>query len=259
MMKTKLLVGAGIALCAGLLTALRAADKSTNTQVVDPKPEQIFEKALRAHGGADRLEGLSEFIYKGRTVYAGGPTWTRETTVQLPERYRSEIKIEPEGRTRSLVVLDGDHGWLKVNADVTPYPPSFVNSMQKYTVPYVGPRSILRLQVRQKNPKCHFSTAGECAIDGRPAVGLLMKLQGGPQETWFFDKQSGRLLKEESRTANFEGADTLSVTTYEDYQMVEGFSLARKETVLRDGKLAWTMELIDFKLETAKPAAFAKP
>ena len=35
-----------------------------------------------------------------------------------------------------------------------------------------------------------------------------MKLEGGPQETWYFDKESGLLIKEESRTANFEGEDT---------------------------------------------------
>jgi hypothetical protein len=90
-------------------------------------------------------------------------------------------------------------------------------------------------------------------------MGLQMKLEGGPQETWFFDKQSGRLLREEPRTANFEGEDTVSVTTYEDYQTLDGFPLARKETVQRDGKPAWTQELIKFQVATPSPAAFAKP
>jgi hypothetical protein len=155
--------------------------------------------------------------------------------------------------------MDGDHGWLKVNGDVTPYPSTFLQSMQKYTIPYLGPRSILRLLARQKNPKCHFSTAGECAIDGHPAVGLLMKLEGGPQETWYFDKQSGRLLQEESRTANFEGEATVTVTSYRDYQTHDGFPLARKETTQRDGKPAWTQELIDFQMATPSATAFAKP
>jgi hypothetical protein len=259
MMKTKLLVAAGMALCAGLLTALYAADASPNARADEPRPEQIIDKAIRASGGADRLEGLSGFTEKSRTVYADGPTWTREITVQLPGRYRAENRIGPEGKTRSLIVIDGDHGWLKVSGDVTPYPASFLNNMQKYTIPYLGPRSILRLHARQKNPKCHFSTAGERTIEGHQAVGLQMKLEGGPQETWFFDKQSGRLLQEESRTANFEGDDTVTVTTYEDYQTIDGFPLARKETTQRDGKLAWTRELIEFQVATPSATAFAKP
>jgi hypothetical protein len=259
MMKTKLLAAAGLALCVGLLTALHAADTSPNARANEPTPEQIINKAIRAEGGADRLEGLSGFTEKTRTVYADGPTWTREITVQLPGRYRAENKIGPEGKTRSLVVIDGDHGWLKVNADVTPYPSSFAKSMQQDTIPFLGPRSILRLHARQKNPKCHFSTAGECTIAGHAAVGLCMKLDGGPQETWSFDKESGRLLQEESRIANFEGPDTVTVTTYTDYQTFDGFPLARKASTQRDGKPAWTRELIEFQVATPSPAAFAKP
>jgi hypothetical protein len=131
--------------------------------------------------------------------------------------------------------------------------------LQKYTIPYLGPRSILRLHARQKNPKCHFSVVGERTIDGHQAVGLQMKLEGWSQESWFFDKESGRLLKEESRTANFEGEDTVTVTTFEDYHTFDGFPLARKETTQRDGKLAWTLEVMDFKVEKPSGAAFAKP
>jgi hypothetical protein len=101
--------------------------------------------------------------------------------------------------------------------------------------------------------------AGEHTIDGHPALGLRMKLQGGPQETWFFDKKSGLLLKSESRTANFEGPDSVDVTTYKNYQTFDGFPLARKQTSQQDGKLAWTKELIDFKVETPKKGTFDKP
>jgi hypothetical protein len=241
----------------GLAVVLSAP--TLNARADQPTREQIIDRALHAHGGEGRLEGLSGFTYKARTIYADGPTWGREITAQLPGRYRSEIKVEPEGKTRSLIVIDGDHGWLKMSGDVTPYPSSFLTNLQKYTIPYLGPRSILRLQARLKNPKCSFSTVSERTIDGHQAVGLQMKLEGGPQETWFFDKESGLLLKEESRTANFEGEDTVTVATYEDYQTFDGFPLARKETVQRDGKPAWTMEVIDFKVATPSGTAFAKP
>ena len=67
------------------------------------------------------------------------------------------------------------------------------------------------------------------------------------------------MLQEESRRANFEGEDTVTVTTYTDYQTFDGFPMARKETTQRDGKPAWTTELIEFQVMTPSPSAFAKP
>ncbi len=244
-------------LCFGIAVVIGVGGR--NAQADQPTPEQIIDKAIRAHGGIDRLKDLSSFSSKSRTVYVDGPIWNSEITVDLPGRYRSEMKVGSEGKTRSLIVIDGDHGWLKFGGDVSPYPPTFVDSMRKYTIPYVGPRSILRLRDRQNNPQCHFSTTGECTIDGHQAVGLRMKLEGGPQETWFFDKESGLLLKEESRTANFEGEDTVNATTYADYQTLDGFPMARRQTSQRDGKPAWTRHLTEFKVLTPSQEAFAKP
>ena len=42
--------------------------------------------------------------------------------MDLPGRYRSEMKVGPEGKTRSLIVINGDQGWMKMSGDVTPYP-----------------------------------------------------------------------------------------------------------------------------------------
>jgi hypothetical protein len=86
MMKTKLQIGAGMVLCAGLLTVLHAADNSPNARADAPKPEQIIEKAIQAHGGADRLEGLSGFVYRTRRVYPEGTIMSEQITVQASAR-----------------------------------------------------------------------------------------------------------------------------------------------------------------------------
>jgi hypothetical protein len=229
-------------------------------RAVEPRSEEIIDKAIRAHGGEERLTGLSAFTVKERTVYPDAATWDTEVAVQLPGRYRSERTISSGGKsTTSLIVLDGDQGWLKLNDHVTPYPRTFIASTWKSIIPYEGPRSILRLRARQRNAACHISTAGEGTVEGRPAVGLRMKLEGGPEATWYFDKETGLLLKEEQRTKRFEGEDTVVETLYGDYQTLDGFPMARKVTSRRDGKLASTTELIDFKAATPGEGAFAKP
>ena len=242
----------------GIAVVLGAPGMAARAQ--EPRPEEIIDKAIRAHGGEEKLAGLSGFTLKERMVYPGAATYDTQIVVQLPGRYRSERTTSSGGKSSTtLIVLDGEQGWLKSNDVVTPYPKTFLESMQKYTVPYMGPRSILRLRARQKNPACQFTTTGEGTVEGRPAVGLRMKLEGGPEATWYFDKETGLLLKEEQRTKRFEGEDTVVETLYGDYQTFDGFPMARKVTSRRDGKLASTTELIDFKAATPSEGAFAKP
>jgi hypothetical protein len=242
----------------GIAVVLGAPGMAARAQ--EPRPEEIIDKAIRAHGGEEKLAGLSAFTLKERMVYPGAATYDTQIVVQLPGRYRSERTISSGGKSSTtLIVLDGDQGWMKSNDVVTPYPKTFLESMQKYTVPYTGPQSILRLRARQKNPACQFTTAGEGTVEGRPAVGLRMKLEGGPEATWYFDKETGLLLKEEQRTKRFEGEDEVVENVYGDYQTCDGFPIAHKLTHQHDGKVVLTRELIDFKAATPSEGAFAKP
>lgn len=242
----------------GIAVVLGAPGMAAMAQ--EPRPEEIIDRAIRAHGGEERLAGLAAFSLKERQVYPDAATWDTQTVVQLPGRYRWERTTSSEGKsTTTLIVLDGEQGWMKTNDHVTPYPRAFIASFFKNTIPYEGPRSILRLRARQKNPACHFATVGEGTVEGRPAVGLRMKLEGGPEATWSFDKETGLLLKEEQRSKRFEGEDTVVETLYGDYQTLDGFLMARKVTSRRDGKLAYSMELIDFRAATPGEGVFAKP
>ena len=240
--------------------AILLASPGLNAWAEDPKPEEIIDRAIKAHGGDEKLKGLTQFTYKSRTTFVNGPSWNYDYVVDAPLRYRSQGRTGVGAMPATLVVIDDTQGWFKTGgAETTPYPPVFLNSMKRYTIPYLGPRSILKLRDRQKNTQCHFSTTGDCTIDGHPAVGLRMKLQDGPQETWYFDKETGVLLKEEYSTKRFEGEDTMRSTTYEDYKSFEGFPMACKSATYQDGKLTSTWELVELKVGSPGPEAFAKP
>jgi hypothetical protein len=242
----------------GIAVVLGAPGMAARAQ--EPRPEEIIDKAIRAHGGEEKLAGLSAFTLKERMVYPDAANWDTQTVVQLPGRYRWERTISSGGKSStSLIVFDGEQGWMKMNDVVTPYPRTLFASFWKYTIPYEGPRSILRLRARQKNPSCQFTTSSEGTVEGRPAVGLRMKLEGGPEETWYFDKETGLLLKKDQRTKRFEGEDNVVETLYGDYQTFDGLPMARKVTSQRDGKLSSTTELIDFDAATPGEGAFAKP
>ncbi len=135
-------------LIVGVAVAVGATGR--NAWADEPKPEQIIDKAIRAHGGEERLIGLSGFSLKDRVVYEKGPTWNYEVDAAPPTRYRSEIKSGPEDKNRSVIVIDGDHGWLKRGDQVEVYPPTFLDTMRNNTIPFVGPRSILRLRAPEE-------------------------------------------------------------------------------------------------------------
>lgn len=245
-------------LSVGLVIAIGGSAGSSRAG--EATPEEIVDRAIRAHGGDERLAALTGCVTKSRTAFTDGVTSVQEISVQFPIRFRSAATSTSGGKSRDFFMLiDGDQGWIK-NGDIAfPYTEPTLGVFKKNTLPYTGPRDILRLRTRQKNPACHFAAIGESSLAGRPVLGLRMTLDGGPQETWYFAKDTGLLLKTVSRSTRFEGDDDVRSTLYEDYQDFDGFPLARKITYERDGKLVSTSELTQFKAGVPDPGTFAKP
>ena len=180
----------------------RAGGAGDGGAAQEPRPEEIIDRAIRAHGGEEKLAGLSAFTLKERMVYPGAATYDTQIVVQFPGRYRSERTISSGGKSStSLIVLDGEQGWMKSNDVVTPYPKTFLESMQKYTVPYTGAAVDPPTPARQKNPACQFTTTGEGTVEGRPAVGLRMKLEGGPEATWYLTRRPACCSRKSSAQA----------------------------------------------------------
>ena len=103
----------------GIAVALGAPGMAARAQ--EPRPEEIIDKAIRAHGGEEKLAGLSAFTLRERQAYPDAATWDSQIVVQLPGRYRSERTISSGGKSStSLIVLDGEQGWMKSNDVVTP-------------------------------------------------------------------------------------------------------------------------------------------
>ena len=130
-----------------------------------------------------------------------------------------------------MIVLDGEQGWMKQNEVVTPYPalPPLIATFLQVFHPILsrGPRSVDPTPALpgRRDPAVPCSPrAVKAPAEGRPAVGLRMgssRAAGGL--TWYFDKETGLLLKTEQRTKRFEGEDSVKeVTLYGDYQTFDG-------------------------------------
>jgi hypothetical protein len=98
----------------GIVVVLGAPGMAARAE--EPRPEEIIDKAMRAHGGEEKLAGLSAFTVKERMVYPEAPTWDTQVVVQLPGRNRWERTTSSEGKSSTtMIVLDGGQGWMKMN------------------------------------------------------------------------------------------------------------------------------------------------
>ena len=99
-------------------------------------------------------------------------------------------------------------------------------------------------------------------MEGKDAVGVRVEHKGRRDVSLFFDKKTGLLLKTETRGKGPMAGDSefTAETLYDDYRKVDGFPVAHKVTVKRDGKLFFVSENSDVKLaEKLDDSTFEKP
>ena len=78
----------------------------------------LVEKAVKAHGGQDKLDKLPGLTVKFKGTFHGmgeGIPITGEVSTQGPDKQRIEIEVEAGGQKIPIViVVAGDKGWTKI-------------------------------------------------------------------------------------------------------------------------------------------------
>src|SRR5207248_11447730 len=82
-----------------------------------------------------------------------------------------------------------------------------------------------------------LTTIGEVEVEKRPALGVKVSSKGHRDVDLYFDKESGLLVKTETRLKDEGGQEVMAETFLRDYKDVEGTKHAMKFAVHRDGKL----------------------
>ncbi len=102
---------------------------------------------------------------------------------------------------------------------------------------------------------------GEIEIAGRKAVGVNVAREGRRPINLFFDKETSRLVRTESRVRDdTTSQEVTEEATYSDYKLIEGTQHPMKITVKRDGKPHADVEVTEIKLaEKLDDSVFAKP
>jgi hypothetical protein len=250
-MRKTLCLAAALVLAAG---AARAEEKAGARAVID--------KAVKAAGGADKLDKLKAETFKSKGKFYGlgeGIDYTADYAVQPPDKFRIKMEGEVGGNKFTFIqVVNGDKGWRKVNDDTMDLSKEEVAEVREEL--YAD--EVERLAPLLKGKGFELSSLGEAKVGGKPAVGVRVTHKGQRDVSLYFDKTSGLLVKSERTVKDLMagGTEVKQETLFSGYKDVDGVQYPTKLVISRDGK-----KYVEAEVSDIKPGAkigedvFAKP
>jgi hypothetical protein len=244
----------GLVLC-GLFAAASAA-------FAQDRARAILEKAIQAQGGEAKVAKLRTMRIKveGTTdLVPGQPNlpFPLEDTWQMPGRYKTSSTFQLQGKKFTQTqAIDGDKGWIQTDGQVQEMPKEAVAEMkeQKYAedldrLGFLGEKGM------------ELSVLEEIEVEGKPAVGVLVKARGHRDVKLYFDKASGLLVKREQRVLDpSSGKEVRQEVIFGDYQEKDGLKHYQKIVALRDGKKVIDARVTEVEFfEKLDAKVFAKP
>jgi hypothetical protein len=220
----------------------------------------IIEKALKAHGGADKLGKIKAYTskMKGKVHVMGlDLDFTGSTSVQEPDKMRVEIEAEVMGmKVTSLQVFNKDKAWVSVNGTTMELDKDAIEAFKEKL--YLG--EVGRM-VNLTDKKFKLSTVGEVKVAGKEAIGVRIECKGHADVSLFFDKKTNLLVKTETREKDpASGTEFATETIVSDYKVVDGVQIAHKAEVKRDDKPFVEAEISGYKIEKElSDTLFEKP
>lgn len=221
----------------------------------------IVEKAIKAQGGPEKVAKLRTMRLKAEgkvTLIPDKPfPFVIEDVWRMPDRYKTTSTVTINGKdVTQTQTITGDTGWMKLGDQVQDIPKEALAEMkeQKWA------EDLDRLGfLNDKAVK--LSPAGETKVNGKPAVGVLIKVEGHREVKLWFDKQSGLLVKREhpvfDPTVNKEVTQEVIFADYKDKDGVQHYT---KITGTRGGFPFFEGKVVEVQFyDKLDDATFAKP
>lgn len=243
-----------------VLIGLAAVVPNFSFAADDAASRALVEKAIELNGGEKLLSKFkaSTSKIKGTIHIAGAPVpFTGEVAGQGQDQLKVVISFSVDGQALSLIsVLNRDKGWLKINE--TPIDMSADQLTELKEQAYSGWVATL---LPLKDKAFVLAPFGETEIAGRKAIGVNVTREGHRPINLFFDKETSRLVRSETRVKDdTTGQEVTEESTYGEYKAVDGTQQAMKIAVKRDGKPHADVDVEDLKAaEKLDDGVFAKP
>lgn len=209
-----------------------------------PTVERILEKYVQFSGGKSAVQAVTSRVMKG-TVSAPAlgaqPIGSIEIYAKAPNKELTLVFTSVFGNSK--IGFNGTVAWTEENGVVKEMP-GFSKREADFYLPF---------KLREIYPKIEFK--GTEKVGGAQAYRLEAP-RGGAPKRWYFDAESGALLRTETRDA--EGK-LVSSEDYEDYRAVDAVKIAFTTRRL-EGGLEAIIKLTEVKQNVpVDDAKFDKP
>jgi hypothetical protein len=222
-------------------------------------PKAIIEKAIKAHGGEEKMLKMAMVRTKGTgALEVNGVNVTATVdSISTPDKLRTDMSLDFMGQQiTTKQVFDGEKGWVSGIGMTLELTGPLLEEL-KQTVAAKRVESLVPL-LRDK--MYTLSPAGETTVDGKKAVGVKVSAKGLRDSTLYFDKDSGLLVKSVRRMLNLLQKEVEGETIYSDFKDIGGVKVATKMIVHQDGKKFMEAQITEVKvLDKVEPSDFAKP
>jgi hypothetical protein len=241
------------ALSAGLLLGLAGGLRAQDDV------RAIIEKAVKAHGGADNLAKVrAERIKAEGKLYLpdGEATFTSETTVQLPDRFRHVMQYKLKAGTQTRIeVLNRDKGWISDNGKLQELDADQLAKMKEMF--YMD--RVVHLSTLIKDKGYELTALKEIKVNDRAVVGVKVSSKGHKDISLYFEKDSGLLVMTEHRVGN-DKKQLAQQEHYSNFKEVGGCKRPMKVVAFQDSKKLMEAEIKEVKhLDSVPDSEFAKP
>ena len=197
--------------------------------------DQIFDRFIQAEGGAARVNALTSYSGKGKSLLFG----------EVGEGNPAEVFAKADGHFAAYVhqqegdvvrAYDGTNGWWQLPLTVTPQYPLTATLLegQKFDAAMAFP---WKIRTFFNNWRVSFGQT----IDGADVDVIQGSLPSGMLGTLYFDKKTG-LLKRYIRYANTMVGRIPTQVDYDDYRDVAGVKMPFKFSY------AWVSERDDWTM-----------
>jgi hypothetical protein len=218
----------------------------------------IIEKAVKAHGGADKIAKCKAGRVKAEgtfTTPVGDAEYTHDETFELPVKMRREFRMTAMGKTNTLlIVCDGDKTWAR-RGDGPTEDAGKAGSLDRH--PSLTPTTLPGLLEKGVT----LSALKEDKVNDRAAVGVKVEVDGKWQRDLYFDKENGLLLKSVKPAVGPAAREPAKIeAVFEEYKEAGGIQVARKITTYNGGKKTDSVRITEVKfLDKVDEGVFAKP
>jgi photosynthetic reaction center cytochrome c subunit len=223
------------------------ANGSEDAEVSGPQADQLFDKYLKAVGGAAAVDKVTSRVMKG-TITFGDRNIPIDIFSKDPEK-RISFTHTPDGD--SVTAFDGHEGWLGAPG----HPP---REMHGPEIEAAAMDADLHFAVHLKQMFSEAKVRGKEKVGDHDAYLVVGQREGKTPLRLYFDEQSGLLV----RLVRFGETPLGRLPTqidYADYRQVDGERIPFRWTLARPSGL-FTIQVSEVKDNVpVDDAKFAKP